>query len=204
MSSILLWFKEDTFYLQYHMKRYAQMIVKLMKSENLYASQGGPIILSQVLHFVFSFNVFVEVIYFLSDLKVMCKADWERVWDGRKSFSTRREIICQMGSKIGCGAWNRSAMGHVQARWCPWSCGKFLCFSCNVDHLPFSASEFVISVTLLFLWSTRSMLAMGDNVEKHLKDPTHQINLQYGLRTGRVCMVSFQIYYVAVYFPVSR
>jgi hypothetical protein len=30
------------------MKRYAKMIVKLMKSENLYASQGGPIILSQI------------------------------------------------------------------------------------------------------------------------------------------------------------
>ncbi|CAN7041449.1 unnamed protein product [Brassica rapa subsp. trilocularis] len=37
-------YREDTFsYLQYHMKRYAEMIVKLMKSENLYASQGGPI-----------------------------------------------------------------------------------------------------------------------------------------------------------------
>ncbi|KAG2281985.1 hypothetical protein Bca52824_053205 [Brassica carinata] len=32
----------------YYMKRYAQMIVKLMKSENLYASQGGPIILSHL------------------------------------------------------------------------------------------------------------------------------------------------------------
>ncbi|KAL0826019.1 hypothetical protein Bca101_049696 [Brassica carinata] len=33
---------------KYYMKRYAQMIVKLMKSENLYASQGGPIILSHL------------------------------------------------------------------------------------------------------------------------------------------------------------
>lgn len=44
-------------YLQYHMKRYAQMIVKLMKSENLYASQGGPIILSQVYFFFLWFHV---------------------------------------------------------------------------------------------------------------------------------------------------
>lgn len=72
MSSILLWFKEDTFYLQYHMKRYAQIIVKLMKSENLYASQGGPIILSQVLHFLFCFHVSC---LFFSDLRVICKAD---------------------------------------------------------------------------------------------------------------------------------
>ncbi|CAL9217357.1 unnamed protein product [Arabidopsis halleri] len=33
---------------QYHMTRYAQKIVKLMKSKNLYASHGGPVILSQV------------------------------------------------------------------------------------------------------------------------------------------------------------
>jgi hypothetical protein len=33
---------------QYHMERYAKMIVKMLKAEKLYASQGGPIILSQV------------------------------------------------------------------------------------------------------------------------------------------------------------
>ncbi|KAL3572810.1 hypothetical protein D5086_026714 [Populus alba] len=33
---------------QYHMKRYAKMIVKMLKAEKLYASQGGPIILSQI------------------------------------------------------------------------------------------------------------------------------------------------------------
>lgn len=62
IAFILLYmvFGEDTFfflYLQYHMKRYAQMIVKLMKSENLYASQGGPIILSQVYFFFLWFHV---------------------------------------------------------------------------------------------------------------------------------------------------
>ncbi|EFH65401.1 hypothetical protein ARALYDRAFT_476906 [Arabidopsis lyrata subsp. lyrata] len=41
-------FRTDNEPFKYHMKRYAQMIVKLMKSENLYASQGGPIILSQI------------------------------------------------------------------------------------------------------------------------------------------------------------
>ena len=34
--------------LQYYMKRYVKMIVKMMKEEKLFASQGGPIILSQV------------------------------------------------------------------------------------------------------------------------------------------------------------
>lgn len=34
--------------LQYYMKRYVKMIVKMMKEEKLFASQGGPIILTQV------------------------------------------------------------------------------------------------------------------------------------------------------------
>ncbi|CAN8234206.1 unnamed protein product [Cochlearia groenlandica] len=41
-------FRTDNEPFKYHMKRYAQIVVKLMKSENLYASQGGPIILSQI------------------------------------------------------------------------------------------------------------------------------------------------------------
>lgn len=50
----------NVFNLQYHMKRYAEMIVKLMKSENLYASQGGPIILSQVYFPFFSPFMYVS------------------------------------------------------------------------------------------------------------------------------------------------
>jgi hypothetical protein len=34
--------------LQYHMKKYTKMIINKMKEEKLFASQGGPIILSQV------------------------------------------------------------------------------------------------------------------------------------------------------------
>ncbi|VVB04113.1 unnamed protein product [Arabis nemorensis] len=48
------------------------------------------------------------------------------------------------------------------------------------------------------------MLAMGGSVEKHLKDPIHRTNLQYGLRTGLVCMDFIQIDYIAVYFSVHR
>ena len=33
---------------QYHMKRFVEKVVSLMKDEKLFASQGGPIILSQV------------------------------------------------------------------------------------------------------------------------------------------------------------
>lgn len=33
---------------QYYMKRFATKIVQMMKKEKLFASQGGPIILSQV------------------------------------------------------------------------------------------------------------------------------------------------------------
>lgn len=34
--------------MQYHMEKFTKMIVDMMKDANLYASQGGPIILSQV------------------------------------------------------------------------------------------------------------------------------------------------------------
>lgn len=35
--------------LQFHMERFAKMIVQKLKDEKLFASQGGPIILAQVL-----------------------------------------------------------------------------------------------------------------------------------------------------------
>lgn len=41
---LLTWFS----HLQNHMKKYVKMIIKKMKDEKLFASQGGPIILSQV------------------------------------------------------------------------------------------------------------------------------------------------------------
>lgn len=34
--------------MQYHMKEFTKMIIDMMKDAQLYASQGGPIILSQV------------------------------------------------------------------------------------------------------------------------------------------------------------
>ncbi|KAI9200100.1 hypothetical protein LWI28_002739 [Acer negundo] len=41
-------FRSDNEPFKYHMQKFVTMIVKMMKSENLYASQGGPIILSQI------------------------------------------------------------------------------------------------------------------------------------------------------------
>ncbi|KAJ6405348.1 hypothetical protein OIU84_013330 [Salix udensis] len=41
-------FRSDNEPFKYHMERYAKMIVKMLKAEKLYASQGGPIILSQI------------------------------------------------------------------------------------------------------------------------------------------------------------
>lgn len=40
--------KLEFFHMQYHMEKFTKMIVSLMKNARLYASQGGPIILSQV------------------------------------------------------------------------------------------------------------------------------------------------------------
>ena len=39
------------------MKKFTKKIVNLMKSEDLYASQGGPIILSQVLYRILLVNL---------------------------------------------------------------------------------------------------------------------------------------------------
>lgn len=41
-------YRSDNQPFKYHMKRFVSRIVNMMKSEKLYASQGGPIILSQV------------------------------------------------------------------------------------------------------------------------------------------------------------
>ncbi|XLT68723.1 hypothetical protein HN873_025162, partial [Arachis hypogaea] len=41
-------FRTDNNQYKFHMQRFAAKIVNLMKSANLYASQGGPIILSQI------------------------------------------------------------------------------------------------------------------------------------------------------------
>ncbi|CAK7346942.1 unnamed protein product [Dovyalis caffra] len=41
-------FRSDNKPFKYHMLRYAKKIVKMLKAEKLYASQGGPIILSQI------------------------------------------------------------------------------------------------------------------------------------------------------------
>ncbi|XP_015868171.2 beta-galactosidase 13 [Ziziphus jujuba] len=41
-------FRSDNPPFKYHMKKFTKMIVNMMKDANLYASQGGPIILSQI------------------------------------------------------------------------------------------------------------------------------------------------------------
>ncbi|CDY71982.1 BnaAnng39510D [Brassica napus] len=45
-------YRTDNEPFKFHMRRFTSKIVNLLKSEGLYASQGGPIILSQVLIFV--------------------------------------------------------------------------------------------------------------------------------------------------------
>ncbi|KAJ0974224.1 hypothetical protein J5N97_016189 [Dioscorea zingiberensis] len=41
-------FRTDNQAYKYHMKKFTEMIVKMMKDENLFAPQGGPIIVSQI------------------------------------------------------------------------------------------------------------------------------------------------------------
>lgn len=41
---------------QYHMKRYTEMVINLMKKEKLFAEQGGPIIMAQVGTYIFVIN----------------------------------------------------------------------------------------------------------------------------------------------------
>ncbi|XP_031475642.2 beta-galactosidase 11-like [Nymphaea colorata] len=41
-------FRSDNAPFKFHMKKFSKMIVKMMKKENLFASQGGPIVLAQI------------------------------------------------------------------------------------------------------------------------------------------------------------
>lgn len=50
----LTWFQLRT---QFHMKRYAENIINMVKAENLFADQGGPIIMAQV-SIVCSFHIY--------------------------------------------------------------------------------------------------------------------------------------------------
>lgn len=62
--------------LQRAMQRFTEKIVGLMKSENLFESQGGPIILSQVQVlglWLFNFNVCYHLLH--SGCKFLCNPD---------------------------------------------------------------------------------------------------------------------------------
>jgi len=53
--------------MQSHMQKYVTMIADMMKSEGLYASQGGPIILSQVTPFLYKIaNKFASIAHRLA------------------------------------------------------------------------------------------------------------------------------------------
>ena len=54
------------------MKTFTTLIVNMMKRENLFASQGGPIILSQVSELYLVFIVFVKIFFFLIKNKYIC------------------------------------------------------------------------------------------------------------------------------------
>lgn len=54
------------------MKTFTTLIVDMMKHENLFASQGGPIILSQVSKLYLVFIVFVKVIFKNIYIKISC------------------------------------------------------------------------------------------------------------------------------------
>jgi hypothetical protein len=48
------------------MQNFTTMIVDTMKQENLFASQGGPIIVAQVCEFLLAFIVYVIYIYIVT------------------------------------------------------------------------------------------------------------------------------------------
>ena len=80
---------------QFYMQNFTTKIVNLMKSENLYASQGGPIILSQVKAVNWN-SPFISCHFWPS--KIGLYADWEWVQKRRSSFSWERAALCKVGS----------------------------------------------------------------------------------------------------------
>lgn len=127
-----------------------------MKSQGLFESQGGPIILSQVLlnHFPFycigllaniarqtgEINIMILVLFWFSFLffHVFCQiwADWKWIWStGGVLWWCRSQELCKLGCSNGSWPQDWCAMGHVQTRWCTRS-------NCKFKKRPFYCLEF--------------------------------------------------------------
>lgn len=98
------------------MQKFVTVIANMMKANRLYASQGGPIILSQVdlmtgLHHV----VFIDdLMYTAFSAKFFTvTADRKRIPDSGESFSGERASLRALGCSHGCWASDRSPMGDV-------------------------------------------------------------------------------------------
>lgn len=101
------------------MQGFTQKIVQMMKDDKLFASQGGPIILSQVYKLTKVVKMYVvDRIWFKRiDLE---NVDWEWVWPWVKSAWTGWSLIRQLGCENGSWFRHWSPMGDVQGRWCTW------------------------------------------------------------------------------------
>lgn len=121
------------------MKGYAEKIVNLMKSHNLFESQGGPIILSQVVYLSGFFipisslynscvcwsQIPLKLVQFSCKLSVWsATADWEWVWATSQGTWSTGTSVRNMGCKYGSWIGHRRPMGDVQGRRCTRSCGK--------------------------------------------------------------------------------
>lgn len=66
--------------LQLHMKRYAEMVINLVKKERLFADQGGPIIMAQVPYK--GFTILNEQILYIME------TEGKKMMDSRSRMST--------------------------------------------------------------------------------------------------------------------
>lgn len=111
------------------MQNFTEKIVSMMKSEQLFEGQGGPIILSQVCSYS-SFSVCREFahrnpsISFIYNLFLIF-SDWE--WIRAIGVGSRgtSKGLCKLGSANGSQPQHRGSVDHVQGRWCSWSSCTF-------------------------------------------------------------------------------
>ena len=108
------------------MQGFTQKIVQMMKSENLFQSQGGPIILSQVWCSCWMCGYFEENAF---DIRILMSKshfflDWERIRTREQGDGSCWSCIPKLGCIYGCWIGNRSPLGDVQRNWCPRSYGE--------------------------------------------------------------------------------
>lgn len=164
------------------MKRYAEKIINMVKSENLFAPQGGPIILAQVCYTElrnWSRSRSLSFIYFCFETcsRIAC-TDRKRVQRCPAFLQRKWKEIRRLGCRYGYQFIQWSPLGYVQTEG-----SSSVNSKCTIlNHDKKNHRNYVTYIFGVSLFS-RSLLAMGDIAEKHSL-ALARTSLPFGLRIG--------------------